>query len=111
MHISQVKLKGFRNFRDATINFAKKSLLIGSNDIGKSNLLYALRILLDKNLSEADLEPRDSDFYVFEDTNQFEILIEFKEVNEDCVLSKMREHVGDDARLILAISSHQRLRN
>lgn len=34
-----------------------------SNDIGKSNLLYTLRILLDESLSEADLEPADSDFF------------------------------------------------
>jgi putative ATP-dependent endonuclease of OLD family len=70
MLITQVKLEGFRNFKNATINLTKKSLIIGSNEIGKSNLLHALRILLDRTLSLADVEPQDSDFYVYEDTNE-----------------------------------------
>lgn len=101
MRISQVRLKGFRNFRDATINFSEKSLIIGANEIGKSNLLYALRILLDKNFSEADLEPHDSDFYVYEETNEIEIRVKFEEVCQDCVLSKLREHVSDDGTAYL----------
>jgi len=102
MQISQVKLKGFRNFRNATINLSSKSLILGCNDIGKSNMLHALRILLDKRLSPADLDPQDSDFYVHEETNEIEILIEFSEVYEDCVLAKLREHVSDEGRTYLA---------
>lgn len=41
-------MKGFRNFKDTKVNFNEKTLIIGANDIGKSNLIYALRILLDK---------------------------------------------------------------
>lgn len=102
MQISQVRLKGFRNFKDATINFARKSLVIGYNEVGKSNLLYALRILLDRNLSPADLEPQDSDFYVYEVTNRIEILILFEGVCEECVLAKLREHVSNEGRMYLA---------
>ena len=64
MKISEVKIKGFRNFKDETIKFKNHSLIMGENDIGKSNLIYALRILLDRSLSELDIEPLDSDFYV-----------------------------------------------
>jgi len=96
MHISRVRLKSFRNFKDAIINLTEKSLIIGCNEIGKSNLLYALRILLDRNLSEANIEPQDSDFYVYEDTNEIEIVIEFEGASEDCVLSRLRQHISDD---------------
>ncbi|EIR4038414.1 AAA family ATPase, partial [Enterococcus faecalis] len=51
-----IKIKGFRSFEDATINVAKKSLIIGANDVGKTNLIYALRLLFDKKISESDLE-------------------------------------------------------
>ena len=102
MYISKVSLNGFRNFKNATINFTEKSLIIGSNEIGKTNLLYALRLLLDRNLAEASLEPGDSDFYAHEDTNDIEILIEFKEVCDDCVLSKLRERISDDGTLYLS---------
>ena len=48
MQLSLIKIKGFRNFSDATINFSDKTLIIGANDIGKSNLLYALRLIFDR---------------------------------------------------------------
>ncbi len=101
MLITQVKLEGFRNFKDATINLSQKPLIIGSNEIGKSNLLYALRILLDKTLSLADIEPQDSDFYVYEDTNEITIQLKFEDIHEDCVLSKLREHVSDKGVMFL----------
>ena len=52
MRISSLQIKGFRNFVDEYIDFADKTLIIGGNDTGKSNLLYALRILFDPSLSQ-----------------------------------------------------------
>lgn len=102
MKITQVKLQGFRNFKEATINLEEKCLIIGPNEVGKSNFLFALRILLDPTLAEADLEPQDSDFYAFEDTERIQILIQFSEVHEDCVVAKFREHVSDGGELFIA---------
>jgi hypothetical protein len=101
MYVGSAALKGFRNFKDAYINFCNKTLIIGANDIGKSNLIYALRILLDKSLSESDLEPTDSDFYAFEETNEILVTISFHEVNEDCVLAKMGKFVSDEGDFYL----------
>ncbi len=50
--------------------------------------MYALRILLDKSLSEIDLEPKDSDFFAFAETNHIEIVAHFSEITEDCLISK-----------------------
>ncbi|MGN6645843.1 MAG: ATP-dependent nuclease [Cytophaga sp.] len=102
MILSQVKLSGFRNFKEATINFNEKALIIGANDIGKTNLIWALRILLDKSLSEYDIEPKDSDFYAYADTNQFEILLKFTNVIEDCVVSKLKGKISDSDELFLS---------
>jgi len=96
MKLSKVKLKGFRNFKKATINFNEKSLIIGANDVGKTNLIWALRLLLDKGLSEYDIEPKDSDFYAYEETNEFEILLKFEDVVEDCLVSKLKGKISDD---------------
>lgn len=49
MILSSIKLKGFRNFKNAKINFSKKALIIGANDVGKTNLLWAIRLLLDRS--------------------------------------------------------------
>lgn len=105
MYISTVKLKGFRNFKDATINLSDTSLIIGSNDIGKSNLLHALRILLDKSLSDAEIEPKDSDFYAFEATDELSITIHFTEAKEECVRAKLGHYINDDKHLFLRYSA------
>jgi putative ATP-dependent endonuclease of OLD family len=102
MKIARLKLKGFRNFKDSTINVTDKTLIIGSNDVGKSNMLHAMRILLDRSISDWDIEPRDSDFYCHEDTDELAIYIRFEEVTEDCVISKLPGKVSDDGVLYLA---------
>jgi len=101
MKLTQLKIKGFRNFKDATINFSNKSLVIGSNDVGKTNLIYAIRILLDRELSDFDIEPKDSDFYAFEPTNEYSILIKFENIEEDCILAKIGHYVNDNGDLYL----------
>lgn len=85
-------LTGFRNFSDSSINFNENTLIIGSNDIGKSNLLHALRILLDKSLSEADIEPDELDFHISptEAANEMSITIKFSEITEDAVISVLK---------------------
>ena len=102
MKISSVRLINFRNFRDATIHLNKSTLIIGANDIGKTNFLYALRILLDKTLSEADIEPRYSDFFAYADevATQLSITLCLDELTDN-VRSTFREHVNDDGQLYL----------
>ncbi|MFE4354017.1 ATP-dependent nuclease [Peribacillus butanolivorans] len=102
MHISTVTIMGFRNFKDSEINFNEKTLVIGANDIGKSNLIHALRIILDKKLSEAELEPKDSDYFVYEKTNEIFIQLKFENVTEDCILGKIGKYVSDKGILYLA---------
>lgn len=96
MRLSEAHIKGFRNYKDCVINFNNKSLVIGPNDIGKSNLIFALRLLLDKSLSEIDLEPSESDFYVHEDISEISITLKFVEATEDCILSRFKENISED---------------
>jgi putative ATP-dependent endonuclease of OLD family len=105
MHISEVYIKGFRNYQEETINFNIKTLIIGQNDIGKSNLLYGLRLLLDKSLSDAELELDSSDFNVYSNANEIEICIKFSNIIEDCILSKFKEYVNEDSTLLLRLTS------
>ena len=100
MKISQVKLIGFRNYKNAIINLEEKTLVIGANDVGKSNLLYSLRMLLDRSISDQNIEPKDSDFYAFENTNYFSITLKFSDVS-DGVRATFKEAVSDDGELFL----------
>lgn len=101
MQLDKVIIKGFRNFKEATINFNRHSLVIGANDVGKSNLIYALRLLLDKGFSNYDFELKESDFYAYEETNEVVITIYFTDITEDCVLARMQGKISDEGELVL----------
>lgn len=58
MHISSLSLRNFRNFRKSKLYFENGiNTIIGENGAGKTNLFYALRILIDETL------PRYTKFY------------------------------------------------
>lgn len=58
MYISKLSIRNFRNFRNINLNFQKGvNTIIGENGSGKTNILHALRILIDENL------PRNIRFY------------------------------------------------
>ncbi|SFM20912.1 putative ATP-dependent endonuclease of the OLD family [Paenibacillus sp. 1_12] len=101
MHLSRVKLKNYRNFVDSEFNFNKKSLIIGANDVGKTNLLDSIRLLLDKSLSENDLEPTLEDFCALNDCTTFEILLQFSDITEDCVKAKFPGYISDQNELFI----------
>lgn len=100
MRINKVHIKGFRNFDDEEIVFQPKTLIIGANDVGKTNLLYALRLLFDKSLNEHDLELAESDYNAYSATEQIEITVTICDVTEDCLLSTFGSAVKDGVVLI-----------
>lgn len=63
MYISQLDLINFRNFENSKLKFNKGvNTIIGENSAGKSNVLYALRLLLDDNLPLSATKLIESDF-------------------------------------------------
>ena len=52
MVITNLKLKNWRNFRNAEINLSQISYIVGPNASGKSNLLDVFRFLRDICKSE-----------------------------------------------------------
>ena len=63
MHISELRIRQFRNFLNARFTFRKGvNTLIGENGSGKTNALYALRLLLDDALSRNATYLQDTDF-------------------------------------------------
>ncbi|MBW5881725.1 AAA family ATPase [Staphylococcus aureus] len=63
MYISQLEITNFRNFKNTIFKFKKGvNTLIGENSSGKSNVLYALRLLLDENLPFNATKLLETDF-------------------------------------------------
>ena len=61
MKFKNIKIKNFRNFVDVDINLSNKNIFFGLNDVGKTNFLYALRYMFDKDVRKLNLQ--DSDFH------------------------------------------------
>jgi putative ATP-dependent endonuclease of OLD family len=62
-YISKVRIKNFRNFLNTEVDLSQKQVVIGENNVGKTNFLRALQLILDKNLSDNDRELLESDFH------------------------------------------------
>lgn len=50
MKLKSIYIKNFRNFEQVEIELDNKNVIFGMNDIGKTNFLYAIRFLLDKDI-------------------------------------------------------------
>ena len=68
MYIKSIEIRNFRNFSDFKIDFTDGfQTIIGENNIGKSNLYWAIRLVLDRNLSYNSRNLEDKDFNNFID--------------------------------------------
>ncbi|MCF5133160.1 ATP-dependent nuclease, partial [Pseudomonas sp. PA-6-4F] len=111
MLITKVVLKGFRNFADATINLERNTLIIGANNVGKTNLVYSLRLLLDKSLSDAEIEPVESDFHISaagKISDTLSVTVYFSEITEDAVLASLKGNITDDLCSVLQYTADRR---
>lgn len=64
MHISKLTLVNYRNFNNTTLRFQRGvNTIIGENGSGKSNVLRAIRLLLDDTMVRAAHRLSESDFH------------------------------------------------
>lgn len=105
MKIEWIHIKGFRNFIDQKIYLEDQTLVIGPNDVGKTNLIYALRILFDKTLSERDIDLTESDYNVYSEFENIEITVKLTNVIEDCLVTVFREDLDKNTTFIKYLKS------
>jgi putative ATP-dependent endonuclease of OLD family len=64
LHISRVEIANYRNFGNLIIeDFPERAVILGENGVGKSNLLEALRLVLDPSLPDTRRQLRDDDIW------------------------------------------------
>lgn len=63
MRICRLQIKNFRNFACLDVALGEHAVIVGENKIGKSNLLYALRLILDPSLPDSARKLREEDFW------------------------------------------------
>lgn len=100
MKFVSITIKNFRNFKDITIQLTNKNVLFGMNDVGKTNFLYGLRYVFDKDVRKQNFI--DTDYYKGNVENPIEIIITIDiSDTEDDDCQKLR------ARLRGALMSNQ----
>ena len=85
MKFVSIKIKNFRNFEDIELNLSNKNIFFGLNDVGKTNFLYALRYVFDKDIRKLNL--LDSDFHNKQLDKSIEIIVtlDISDIeNSDC---------------------------
>lgn len=73
MNFESITIKNFRNFENIKIDLSNKNVFFGMNDVGKTNFLYALRFIFDKNTRKQNL--LDTDFYRKKIETPIEIIV------------------------------------
>jgi len=73
MRFESVTIKNFRNFEDISICLTNKNILFGMNDVGKTNFLYALRYVFDKDIRKQNFN--DTDYYKRKVDEPIEIVV------------------------------------
>lgn len=86
MHIKHLLLRNFRSFEEFGISFRPGlNLLVGENNIGKTHIIDALRLVLSQGAGRRDIYPRETDIRHDSDGNRvadgFEIIITFAGVS------------------------------
>ncbi|EIW2104772.1 AAA family ATPase, partial [Enterococcus faecalis] len=82
-YLSKVRIKNFRNFKDVAVELEKQQIVIGENNVGKTNFIRAIQLILDPSLSEEERYLNETDFFEglespFENNETIEIEIELR---------------------------------
>lgn len=63
MRINRLKIKNFRNLADIDLVLPQNAVIVGENRTGKSNILHALRLVLDPGMPRTDRQLTRDDFW------------------------------------------------
>lgn len=63
MYLSRIRIENFRNFSLLDIPLSGNVVVVGENRVGKSNLLFALRLILDGSLPDSVRQLSIGDFW------------------------------------------------
>lgn len=63
MRLSRIVIKNFRNFKLLDVSLGEHAVVLGENKVGKTNLLFALRLILDPSMPDSMRRLRLDDFW------------------------------------------------
>lgn len=101
MYLSRIRIENFRNFHDLDVALGGNIVIVGENRVGKSNLLFGLRLIFDPSLPDSSRQLGLADFWdgLEEITSEttISISVEIKDFEEDLdVLAVLTDYRLDD---------------
>jgi putative ATP-dependent endonuclease of OLD family len=101
MHLSRIRIVNFRNFKNFDVPVGRNVVVVGENRVGKSNLLYALRLIFDPALPDSARQLALSDFWDgLEDPDRDDKIIVSVEIRDFAadldVLAELTDYRLDD---------------
>lgn len=106
LKITRISIENFRNFRNLDVQLDGDIVVVGENRVGKSNLLYALRLIFDPTLPDSARQLTLADFWDGLETpgadDKITIFIEIEDFEDDAdILSVLTDfRLDDDAETI-----------
>jgi putative ATP-dependent endonuclease of the OLD family len=99
MRISRIIIKNFRNFKFLDVKLGEHAVVLGENKVGKTNLLFALRLILDPSLPDSARRLRLEDFWdglerPLKKEDVIEISAEFRDFeNSENLVAVLADHL------------------
>lgn len=88
MFLSRIQIQNFRNFHDLDVHLGPTNVIVGENSVGKSNLVFALRLIMDPELPESSRRLREEDFWEglddpVENHTEIDVSVELQDFQND----------------------------
>lgn len=99
MRLSRIVIKNFRNFKHFDVRLGEHAVVLGENKVGKTNLLFALRLILDPALPDSSRRLRIDDFWdglarPLKAEDVIEVSVEFRDFeNNENLLAVLADHL------------------
>ncbi|WP_202903000.1 ATP-dependent nuclease [Xanthomonas cannabis] len=97
--MSRIVVKNFRNFKFLDVRLGEHAVVLGENKVGKTNLLFALRLILDPSLPDSSRRLRLEDFWdglprPLKTEDVIEVSVEFRGFEDDeNLLAVLADHL------------------
>ena len=110
MKIHRIQIKNFRNFKELDVMLGEQVVIAGENKIGKTNLLHALRLVLDPSLPDSARQLRKTDFWdgladslTKDDSIQISVdLTDFE--NDEDLMAVLAEHLIEPEPMVARLT-------
>lgn len=92
MHLSRAQISNFRNFKTLDVALGPNAVIVGENRVGKSNFVFALRLVLDPTLPDSARQLKLSDIWDGHDPTidpQISVHVDFAEFEDDPALTAL----------------------